>query len=56
MGPVIFAVMFTLMASWYREDKPLELPVVGREHAPSLMAFLERYGAKLPRRPRTTRR
>ena len=52
LGPLILAVMLTLMASWYREDKPLELPVVGREHAPSLMAFLERYGAKLSEAPK----
>jgi sodium transport system permease protein len=51
LGPAILAVMFTLMASWYRQDKPLELPVVGREHAPSLMAFLERHGAKLTEAP-----
>ena len=52
LGPLILAVMLTLMASWFREDKPLELPVVGREHAPSLMAFLERYGAKLSEAPK----
>jgi sodium transport system permease protein len=51
LGPIILGVMFTLMASWYRQDKPLELPVVGREHAPSLMAFLERHGAKLSEAP-----
>ena len=51
LGPAILAVMLTMMASWYRQDKPLELPVVGREHAPSLMAFLERHGAKLTEAP-----
>lgn len=51
-GPLILAVMLTMMASWYRDDKPLELPVVGREHAPSLMTFLERYGAKLSEAPK----
>lgn len=51
LGPVILAVMLTVMASWFRQDKPLELPVVGREHAPSLMAFLERSGAKLTEAP-----
>ncbi|MCY1019189.1 ABC transporter permease [Pyxidicoccus sp. MSG2] len=51
LGPVVFLVMFNLLASWYRQDRPLELPVVGRSHAPSLMAFLERYGATLTEAP-----
>jgi sodium transport system permease protein len=51
LGPVVFLVMFNLLASWYRQDRPLELPVVGRAHAPSLMAFLERYGATLTEAP-----
>ncbi|GHG80379.1 ABC transporter permease subunit [Comamonas sp. JC664] len=51
IGPVVFLVMFNMLASWYRQDRPLQLPVVGREHAPSLMAFLERYGAKLEEAP-----
>ncbi|MGZ3459905.1 MAG: ABC transporter permease, partial [Archangium sp.] len=51
VGPVLFAVLFTVVASWNREDKPLELPVVGRAYAPSLMAFLERSGAKLSEAP-----
>ena len=51
LGPVLFAVMFTVLASWNRQDKPLELPVVGRAHAPSLMAFLERYGVQLSDAP-----
>ncbi|ATB29120.1 ABC transporter permease [Melittangium boletus] len=51
MGPLLFGMMFTVMASWFREDKPLELPVVGRAHAPSLVAFLERSGAKLSEPP-----
>jgi len=51
VGPLIFLVMFNLLASWYRQDRPLELPVVGREHAPSLMAFLERHGATLKEVP-----
>jgi len=51
VGPAVFLVMFNMLASWYRQDRPLELPVVGREHAPSLMAFLERYGTKLEDAP-----
>lgn len=51
MGPIIFGVMFTVMASWYRKDKPLELPVAGRANAPSLIAFLERSGVELSEPP-----
>ncbi len=51
IGPFIFAVMFTLMASWFREGKSLEVSVLGREHAPSLMAFLQRHGAELKDAP-----
>ena len=41
IGPIIFTVMFTMMASWFREGKPLEVSIIGREHAPSLVAFLQ---------------
>ncbi len=51
VGPLVFAVMFTVVASWNRQDKPVELPVVGRAHAPSLMAYLERAGTKLSEAP-----
>ncbi|WNG21272.1 ABC transporter permease [Cystobacter fuscus] len=51
MGPILFGVMFTVMASWLNKDKPLELPVVGRSHAPSLVAYLERAGATLTEPP-----
>ncbi|MET0402519.1 MAG: ABC transporter permease [Cystobacter sp.] len=51
MGPILFGLMFTVMASWLNKDKPLELPVLGRSHAPSLVAFLERSGAKLSEPP-----
>jgi sodium transport system permease protein len=51
IGPLISAVMFTLMASWFSEAKPLEVPVIGREHAPSLIAFLQRHGATLTEAP-----
>ncbi|HYH96236.1 ABC transporter permease [Hyalangium sp.] len=52
IGPFIFMAMFTLMASWFREGKPLEVSVIGREHAPSLMAFLQRHGATLTETPK----
>jgi len=51
IGPLIFMAMFTLMASWFREGKPLEVSVIGRENAPSLMAFLQRQGAILTDAP-----
>ena len=51
MGPILFGIMFTVMASWFSKDKPLELPVLGRAHAPSLVAFLERSGVTLTEPP-----
>jgi sodium transport system permease protein len=45
LGPLLFLGTFTLMASWTREDKPLVVPVAGAEHAPHLIAFLQRAGA-----------
>ena len=51
VGPIVFGLMFTVVASWNRQDKPVELPVVGRSHAPSLIAFLERVGTKLSDAP-----
>lgn len=52
IGPLVFMVMFTVMASWFREGKPLEVAVIGREHAPTLMAFLQRHGATLTDAPK----
>jgi sodium transport system permease protein len=51
LGPAIFAMTFTLIARWTRPDKVIELPVAGRENAPGLVAFLERYGAKVSDAP-----
>jgi sodium transport system permease protein len=51
MGPLLFGMMFTVMASWFNKDKALELPVVGRAHAPSLIAYLERSGVTLTEPP-----
>lgn len=52
LGPVIFAVMISFMTSQATErmESTLELPVVGAEHAPNLIGFLERRGVviKLP--------
>jgi sodium transport system permease protein len=45
LGPLTFLLMFTLIASWVREDRPLTVPVAGGQNAPSLIAFLQRHGA-----------
>jgi sodium transport system permease protein len=46
MGPVLFAVMISFMTQQTTErmEAPLELPVVGAEHAPQLVGFLQRQG------------
>jgi sodium transport system permease protein len=43
-GPLIFGALFTMMAGWYRQDRPLLLPVVGAAHAPSVVQHLRRAG------------
>ena len=42
-GPIFFAIVINLSLSQAINDeaKPLELPVIGAEHAPNLVAFLE---------------
>jgi sodium transport system permease protein len=47
LGPLMFAFLFTAMATQLRGDKPLVVPVRGLERAPSLVAFLERNGAEV---------
>ncbi|MDX1383186.1 MAG: ABC transporter permease [Thermoanaerobaculia bacterium] len=49
--PVLFAVMISALARMQDTDKPLELPVVGRERAPNLIAYLEQEGAILQEPP-----
>jgi len=46
LGPVIFAVMISFMTSQATErmEAPLELAVIGAEHAPMLVDFLTREG------------
>lgn len=51
ISPLIFAVSFSMVASWESSDKPLEVPVAGRERAPSLIAFMERAGAHIRAAP-----
>ena len=42
-GPILFAVVINLSVERSLEyaDKPLDLPVIGREYAPNLIAYLE---------------
>ncbi|WP_227978071.1 ABC transporter permease [Arenimonas daejeonensis] len=44
LGPIFFAIMmgFIITKQLDSAEKPLELPVVGAEHAPNLVAWLER--------------
>lgn len=53
MGPVLFAGLIGLMISIMLErgEKPLELPVVGAEHAPNLIAWLKNHGVKIEDAP-----
>ena len=51
LGPLLFLGMFSLIASWVREDKPLTIPVVGAANAPHLIAFLQRAGAVIEEAP-----
>lgn len=41
-GPIFLALIFNLMASQAERARELKLPVAGAEHAPALVAFLER--------------
>jgi len=50
-GPALFAVMFSVIASWNREDAPLVVPVAGANNAPNLVAFLERHGSRVETAP-----
>ena len=45
-APALFAVLINVMLSQALSsmDEVIELPVIGAEHAPNLVAFLQRYG------------
>lgn len=49
LGPVLFAVMmgFIISKQISSSEKPLEIPVVGAEHAPNLVAWLEQQSVKV---------
>ncbi len=42
--PLMITVMFGALARLESSERPLETPVVGREHAPNLVAWLEEQG------------
>jgi sodium transport system permease protein len=53
MGPVLFAVLISLVISVQleRAEKPLELPVIGAEHAPNLIAWMKTRGVVIEEAP-----
>lgn len=51
LSPVLVAVMFTAIAQDHATPPVLELPVVGAEHAPGLVSFLESAGADVVAAP-----
>jgi len=53
LGPLLFPLLFVGMM-WFlqsaekeRQEQALELPVIGADHAPSLVRFLEQQGAEI---------
>ena len=51
VGVVMFVMMTNLVVKMEGSEKPLVVPVVGAEHAPNLVGFLERAGAKIEEAP-----
>jgi sodium transport system permease protein len=47
VGPILIAVMFNYIAESHSTEKPLELPVVGSDNAPGLVAHLEDAGVEI---------
>ena len=41
-GPLVLMLMFSVIAGQIDKVRDLKLPTIGRDHAPALMAFLER--------------
>jgi len=50
-GPIFLMLIFNLIANQADRARDLTLPVVGREHAPALAAFLERQEVTLTEAP-----
>jgi len=53
LGPVLLGATFTIVGRQVRsaEERPLELPVAGAEHAPHLLDFLRAAGAEVLEAP-----
>ena len=49
----MITVMLSVISSEEEIEGPLEVPVIGVEHAPNLMRFLEEQGYCLSLRPKT---
>lgn len=49
VGPVLFAILisFAIGQQQERQDRRLELPVIGEEHAPNLVGFLRQQGVEV---------
>jgi sodium transport system permease protein len=50
-GPLFLVLMFNMLANQAERARDVTLPVVGREHAPALIAFLEREEVKIAPAP-----
>lgn len=50
-GPVLFAVMMNVIASWADSGKPVMLAVEGVDRAPNLVAFVKRFGVEVTPAP-----
>jgi len=50
-GPLVLMLMFTVIASQLTKAQELKLPAVGQDHAPALVAFLERQQVTLTAAP-----
>ncbi|MDY0022216.1 MAG: ABC transporter permease, partial [Arenimonas caeni] len=53
LGPVFFAMMMSFVITRQLDiaEKPLKVPVVGAEHAPGLVGWLERQGVQVEPAP-----
>lgn len=53
LGPVFFAVLMSFVITKQLDiaEKPLEVPVVGAEHAPNLVGWLQRQGVQVQPAP-----
>lgn len=52
LGPILFAVMMTVMASWADASGPVNIALVGGDNAPHLLRFLERHGLEIEAAPK----